>query len=167
MIRYVNGDVRSQEFNAKHRVIPHCCNDQGLMGSGVAAALVSKWPEVREDYIKHYQSTGRLRLGSIIAVPIPTDDTCVVNMIAQHKTMVCRNEQGTAVAEDGWPPIRYVALMECMNRVNDLINKVHKGDAEIHCPKFGADLAGGEWNAIEGMIHEIWGEHNVTICVYE
>ena len=26
-------------------IIPHCCNDKGVMGAGVALALKKKWPD--------------------------------------------------------------------------------------------------------------------------
>jgi hypothetical protein len=167
MIKYIKGDVRSQSFDAEWRIIPHCCNDQGVMGSGVAAALASKWPEVKDRYVAQYQLAGFLDLGSIVPVPIMEDKTIVVNMIGQHKTMVRLNDKGIAVGDDGWPPIRYSALLECMRRTGVMIEQVCKDDVEIHCPKFGSDLAGGEWNAIEGMIHEMWGKHKIIICVYE
>ena len=34
---------------------------------------------------------------------------------------------------------------------------------EIHCPKFGSGLAGGNWEFIKDLIEDIWGRYFVTI----
>jgi hypothetical protein len=37
---------------------------------------------------------------------------------------------------------------------------------EIHAPKFGSGLAGGNWNFISDLIEDIWGKYNVFIYNY-
>ena len=51
-LRNVKGDVRNPQISAENEVaiIPHCCNNLGVMGAGVALALKNKWPEVFEIY---------------------------------------------------------------------------------------------------------------------
>lgn len=163
MIETIEGDVRYQPFESVIRYIPHCCNDIGVMGSGVAKALYEEWPAVRHRYLAMPNMVlGEMEIiwGSI--------DTRIANMIGQHKVMVGRDENGIAIGEDGQPPVRYDALRECMNKVaNNIVENQEKGNTcEIHTPKFGADLAGGDWEVIEGMISEIWSPLcRVLVCV--
>lgn len=164
VIEYVVGDVRSQSFDGI-KIIPHCCNDQNLMGSGVAKALYSKWPEVKEKY-----HSGKMELGKTSVAVIRKDSTIVVNMIAQHGVMVKRNERGIAVGEDGRPPIRYEALVQAMKMVKYHIKKCIENDikVEVHCPKFGCDLAGGDWDIVSTLIEEMWCPLcNVVCCVID
>jgi hypothetical protein len=34
---------------------------------------------------------------------------------------------------------------------------------QIHAPKFGCGLAGGNWNFISELINDIWGKFFVTV----
>ena len=38
---------------------------------------------------------------------------------------------------------------------------------EIHCPKFGSGLAGGNWNFISDLIDDVWGRYNVTVHILD
>jgi hypothetical protein len=37
---------------------------------------------------------------------------------------------------------------------------------EIHCPKFGSGLAGGNWDFISNLIEDIWSKYHVTVYNY-
>jgi hypothetical protein len=37
---------------------------------------------------------------------------------------------------------------------------------EIHCPKFGSGIAGGNWNFISDLIQDIWGSYDVFVYTY-
>ena len=52
MIEYISGSVLDQLCQAHYKLIPHCCNDIGLMGSGVAKVISDKFPEVKTQYLK-------------------------------------------------------------------------------------------------------------------
>jgi len=161
-VEYIEGDVRSQSFESDYRYIPHCCNDIKAMGSGVAYALLNKWPIVRHKYLEMDQELGK------VGIAICSNDTVVFNMIAQHGVMSGRDENGTAVGDDGKPPIRYDALEKCMNKISlGLQMTIESGKTcEIHCPKFGSDLAGGDWDVIEKMIIDKWLPFcRVLVCV--
>lgn len=159
-IEYIVGDVRSQPFETTKRLIPHVCNDLGRMGAGVAKALYTKWPKVKE-----YYTSSVIILGDAQVVPVE-EDTIVFNMIAQHSVMVKRDGDGVAVAEDERPPIRYAKLVSAMELVS--LYAGDKPDAEIHCPMFGCDLAGGDWRIVQALIKEIWCPRMpVKVCVIE
>jgi len=90
----------------------------------------------------------------------------IVNMVAQSSTIG---------ANPGSKPIRYEALVSCMGHVRnycvrrnaELLGKCTNKPAEIHCPKFGSDRAGGTWEFIEELIAELWLAHDIPVTVYE
>ena len=82
-------------------------------------------------------------------------------MIAQNGTPSDRNAR----------PINYLGLVKSMNTLGRFIrsetgflNKTEK--VEIHAPKFGSGLAGGNWYFINDLIEDIWGDFNVYIYNY-
>lgn len=83
------------------------------------------------------------------------------NMIAQNGTPNPKNNR----------PIDYLALVKSMASLSNYI-KHNTGftqkteSVEIHAPKFGSGLAGGNWNFITDLIEDIWGDYNVYIYNY-
>jgi hypothetical protein len=144
-INYVDGDA-TQPQGEGIKFIIHCCNDIGAWGAGFVLALSKRWSKPEEYYraLRHYH------LGATQNVQVE-DDIYVINMIGQH---------GVGPDSDGNPPVRYVALMQCLEQVNQ--DAEHVG-ASVHCPKFGSDLAGGDWNVIETILKEIM---TVPVTVY-
>lgn len=167
-IESVVGDVRNQPFE-DHRIIIHCCNDMGAMGAGVAKALYTKWPAVKARYVHDVELYGQLYLGDVQYVEAD-DDTTVMNMIGQHSTMVGRDENGTAVASDGYPPVRYWALAHALQKV-DSYCRINDGTFELHFPMFGCDLAGGNWDIVSTLIEEAFRDNpkvtRLLLCTIE
>jgi hypothetical protein len=54
-----------------------------------------------------------------------------------------------------------VSLAYYIDHNTGFLNKTEK--VEIHCPKFGSGLAGGNWAFIEDLIEDIWGKYSVTV----
>jgi hypothetical protein len=169
-LRNVEGDATTpQTTHAKEiALIPHCCNNGvngngiGVMGAGVALALRKKWPQVYTEYkIMENRDRGGLtnRLGDNSYAKIG-NHLVVVNMIAQN---------GIA-SESNSIPLKYEALISCMRNIVDYVRMIQKQTSNpvvIHCPKFGSDLAGGDWNFIMELIKEIWLENGIDVVVYE
>lgn len=158
MINYIIGDVRSGDRTSPIVMIPHCCNDDHVIGSGVAGALCEKWPTVRNKYMSSV-----CHLGYVTYVKVDNDKTIIANMIGQHSTMVGRNKNGVAVGEDGRPPVRYAALANAMGSVAGWLERFDH-ECEVHCPMFGCDLAGGNWDFVSELIEEIWCPHSKVTC---
>lgn len=151
-------------------VIPHVCNDLGLWGAGFVLALTRafgpvpeqsylNWSKGKKDspaekkFIKYSNKLGGFELGETQFVKVNTT-LVIANMVGQ---------QGVRT-DSPRPPIRYGALGRCMRSVRE----VAKGaKAEIHCPMFGSDLAGGKWEVISEMILEEWTDHGINVTVYE
>ena len=151
-IKYINGDVRCPSQNG-YKLIIHCCNDIGAMGAGVALSIAKKWPIVKQAYRNwHKDQPQSFKLGEIQRVPVE-EDISVVNMIGQH---------GIGF-KDGKPPIRYEAIRECLKKVCNICKKFN---CSVHAPKFGSDLAGGNWDIIEQIINEELIEKDIEVIVY-
>ena len=86
-------------------------------------------------------------LGEIQCVKI-NDNLSVVNMIAQ-RGVSWMNES---------PPIRYDALEKCLNQIEI---------KEVHMPRIGCGLAGGNWNEIEKIICRTLLAKGCTVYVYD
>ena len=105
ILKNVKGNVCEPQIGENDvPVIPHCCNNLGVMGAGVALALKKKWPGV---FL--YYSRSSMELGTIsfwmeftdeIEPPLRTPKVCVVNMIGQEGTVSANNTK----------PVKYWAL---------------------------------------------------------
>ena len=175
-INVIQGDVTTPQTEQQTTIIiPHVVNDLGIMGAGVALALRKKWNAVFKYYYGYIldQTLGledeelksaRLALLGKLAAPgvglIGVEENIfVANMIAQNEVISNVNQR----------PLRYDALVSCMNLIKDTIQKgrIKYGDVEIHTPKFGSDLAGGNWDFILELIEDIWIQNNINVIVYE
>jgi hypothetical protein len=138
-------------------VIPHVCNNVGLFGAGFAAAIRKLYPIVATNF----ELLGRkTRLGYVQYVSVMKDqeylhELIFANMIAQNGT----------ISQNNLRPLNYEALVKCMIDVRNYIQKLDKEKIQIHCPKFGSGLAGGNWQFIEYLISDIWKE--LPVCVYK
>lgn len=134
MITYVTGDL----LGANQKVIVHGCNNRGIMGSGVAAQIRAKWPNVYEVYALKHRVFG-LDLGDVI--PVATmDGKIIVNAVTQD-----------GFGRDGRRYVDYAAIERCFVTIND---RVHGWEVtEIALPRIGAGLGGGDWTIIEGIIN--------------
>lgn len=155
MITYLKGDATQpqRKDNNTKVIIPHICNDLGLWGAGFVLALSKRWKQPEQDY----RSLSDYKLGRVLLTDCG-DNIIVANMIAQHGVKPKFHPAGLSRIDQ---PIRYNSLRECLNSVNLLAVSI---GAEIHAPKFGAGLAGGDWLTIEKIINE---EITVPMYVYE
>jgi len=140
-LKYRHGDLFANIPAEGTVIVPHICNDVYVMGSGFVVPLKRRWPVVEQKYM-----IDKPGLGQVQFVDVHKDDhgkVIVANMVAQRST----------VRPDNPKPIKYLALAKCMDEVGDL---ARTENAEIHCPLFGAGLAGGNWDFIEELICELW-----------
>jgi hypothetical protein len=148
LITYVKGDA-TYPAGPGTKVICHVVNDIFRWGRGFVLALSKRWSEPEAAY---RAAAGKMVLGQIQSVRV-AHDIIVVNMMAQHGVEVV----------DGVPPIRYTALEQCLNKLADMW---HPGYS-LHTCKFGAGLAGGNWQVIEQMITDILCPKNIPVTIYE
>jgi len=84
----------------------------------------------------------------------------IINMIAQHGTISRSMDD-----DPDRPPVRYGALASCLRKVADYVTHLPQG-TQIHAPKFGAGLAGGNWDFIEELIREEWLDMGIPVTIY-
>jgi hypothetical protein len=140
-------------------IIPHVCNNINLFGAGFAAYLSGRLPFVKENFhmLGNKAKLGYVQYISIKKDPVYNYELIIANMIAQNKTINQNNPR----------PLNYEALVRCMIDVKNKImqhQQMYNNKVEIHCPKFGSGLAGGNWNFIEDLILDIW--HDIPVVVH-
>ena len=154
-IEYKTGDLFSDarlSDSTSLIILPHVCNDLGAMGAGFVVPLCKRWPQVKTRYVNHCLYNSKMcipKLGTVHWVWVE-DNVYIANMIAQH---------GIGFDEK---PIRYAALVKCMEEVANFAQKTR----QIIAPKFGAGLAGGNWSFIEELIDEIWVAKNISVTIW-
>jgi len=171
-LKVVEGDVTNPQRTAPNEtvIIVHCCNNLGVMGAGVALALRKKWGKVYnvyQDMFHKYINRNTILLGDVSSTIVEFEPnetigrTYVMNMIGQDGT----------VSKDNPKPVKYTALAKAMSRVFTICDSIALGNPDrkvvIHAPKFGSDLAGGNWDFILELIREIWIEQGIDVVVYE
>jgi hypothetical protein len=154
------------EKNGATVFIPHVCNNIDLFGAGFASDLADQFPSVKADYhmlgktfLKN--NFGYCQIIKVLEEPRHKQKLYIVNMIAQNGIKSKNNPR----------PLNYYALAKSMGAMSSFILSntgfLNKSEnIEIHCPKFGSGLAGGNWNFINDLIHDIWGRYNVTVHLF-
>ena len=157
-IKYIKGDA-TEPIGEGKKIICHVCNDENKWGAGFVLALSKKWKEPESAY--RLWSSRRLdlpfKLGEVQFVEVE-DDIMVANMIGQH---------GVGF-HNGVPPIRYEAIRGCLQKVVGLVKELAKeNEVSVHCPRFGAGLAKGNWSTIEEIIKSTLCENDIQVTVYD
>jgi O-acetyl-ADP-ribose deacetylase (regulator of RNase III) len=174
-ITYVKGDA-TDPTGAATRIIVHICNDIGGWGKGFVTAISNKWKQPEAAYRDwftqqelvptetmrfekvesrdKYLNEKKFELGNVQFVKV-TDDIWVANMLAQRDTKPDK---------DGIPPIRYIFVAQCLERVKQF---ARKQQASVHMPRIGCGLAGGQWAEIEPIINKELIAHEIETTVYD
>lgn len=158
-------EYTSEQFNNVNNktsiIVPHVCNNINVFGAGFAAGVASHYPIVKENYHLLGNHFLKNNLGYTQFIQVAKNNyghkLIFANMIAQNGTINKNNPR----------PLHYGALVKSMYRVSNYINENFDSEqpTQIHCPKFGCGLAGGDWNFISHLIEDIW--HNHTIFIYD
>lgn len=157
----INDRINAQS-NSATVIVPHVCNNCNGFGAGFAGQVADKYPEVKANF---HMLGNQAKLGHVQYVTsnksgIDKNRIIFANMIAQNGIISRSNAR----------PLNYGALVYCMNDIRLFVkkylqqNEVNK--IEIHAPKFGSGLAGGNWNFISYLIEDIWYDLDVIIYNY-
>lgn len=145
-------------------IIPHVCNNINAFGAGFAAAVDREYPIAKANYHMLGSAFLKNNLGHVQIVEVDQSKKydhklLIANMICQNGL---RNSKNTR-------PLNYYYLVKCMAQIGQYINTFTKKDPslkiEIHAPKFGSGLAGGNWNFIKCLIEDMW--NNYQVYIYE
>lgn len=144
---YIQKDITT----VTHGIIMQGVNCQNVMGSGVAKAIYTKWPVVKEAY--HSMPKGRQQLGGTQEVDVG-EGLVVINCWTQEYY----GNDGKRYA-DIWSLAKALECAVSMTRVLEL---------PYYMPKIGSDRGGLDWEdevvpVIEAVEKEF--EIEITICV--
>lgn len=157
---YVKNIVKAGN-NGSSIIVPHVCNNVNTFGAGFAGAVSNHYPIVRENYYLLGSSFLKNNLGYVQYIDVYRDPIfghrlIFANMIAQNGIISKQNTR----------PLNYLALAKSMVSVSKFVQQYFSNDSkvQIHAPKFGSGLAGGNWNFIEELIKDIWT--NIPVHIY-
>lgn len=153
-----------ERINSKEKgcsvIVPHVCNNVNAFGAGFASDVAQKFPEVKINFhmLGNKAKLGQVQFVSVVKEPTYKHEIIFANMIAQNKLLSKENPR----------PLNYAALVHSMNEVRIYANELQKKysestNVEIHAPKFGSGLAGGNWDFISCLIQDIWSDIPVYI----
>ena len=151
MIKIIDGNL----FNSRANIICHKCNCQGIMGSGVAAEVKKRYPNVfqkyREDYIN-----GKLQLG-YVCFATARQDQVVANMCGQDK-----------FGYDGVVYTNYEQLQKCLDSVKEYATYEYDKRPVIAFPYLmSCYRGGGDWNVVYKMIEDTFADFDVEIWRFQ
>lgn len=155
------------ENNGATIFVPHICNNVDSFGAGFAVHVADRYSTVKADYhmlgktfLKN--NPGYTQVIKVFEEPKYKYKIFFANMIAQNGIITKNNPR----------PINYAFLVKSMIGLSSYIQtksgiSENNENVEIHCPKFGSGLAGGNWNFISDLIEDIWlPRYSVTVYEY-
>lgn len=166
-IEYVKKDITTTTLG----VIAHGVNCQQAMGSGVALAIMTKWPTIRESYMKI--SPGKQNLGTVDFVDVDPFGLLPVRHDPENDDLLgkdlvvanCFTQE--FYGADGRKYADVNAVSKCLENVYSY--------ADAFClpvvmPQIGCGLAGLDWEADLVPIINQYDEHysrvDTTICLW-
>jgi O-acetyl-ADP-ribose deacetylase (regulator of RNase III) len=155
-IEYVIGDATQPKGDGV-KIIAHIVNDTGVWARGFVLALSARWhnPETCYRGWAKGEYDQSFKLGQVQLIEVaPSEQIWVANMLAQHGRFT------TA----GVPPIRYVALKDCLEH---LAASALSRKASVHMPRIGCGLAGGKWDIVGPMVEECLARLDIPVTVYD
>lgn len=167
IFNYSNQDIFKasiETVNAKENgstvFIPHVCNNVNVFSAGFADAVAQYFPIVKENFhLLTKPSLGQNQNISVLNNKQYGHELIIVNMIAQNGVYSNKNIR----------PLNYGALAFCMTELRNFARNIRKNkdfaNVEIHAPKFGSGLAGGDWRFISEMINDIWIGFNIFVHI--
>ena len=156
-IKYVKGDAVEALKNGEVDFLVHCCNAQGVMGSGIAKQIKKEFPDAYNVYRQSYIRKQKLPLGSI------TYSDGVFNLVGQEY-----------YGYDGKRYMNYGAIAKGFNHIKAILmaGGFEKGLLAIHDKanytiaipyKFACDRAGGDWDIVLELITVLLGPYDIKI----
>ena len=168
MIAYETKDITSTTLG----VVAHGVNCQGAMGSGVALAIMRKWPEIRESYMRY--KPGRHLLGSVDFVDV--DPFHLLNNEERFDASGYPQPYDLVVANcftqefyggDGRKYADEEAVAKCLANVYAYADIY---ELPVVLPQIGCGLAGLDWEAdlvpIINSLDEKFSRVDTTICLW-
>lgn len=141
-------------------VVPHVCNNVNAFGGGFTADIVKHYPIVKENY--HMLGNVFLKNNPGYVQFVVADSDPEYGHTLVFANMICQN--GLKSLSNA-RPLNYFSLCKSMSLVSRYIKQnFEDAKVQIHAPKFGCGLAGGNWDFISELIKDIW--NNIPTFIY-
>jgi O-acetyl-ADP-ribose deacetylase (regulator of RNase III) len=150
MINFVKGDATKAVSSSGSPVaIAHVCNNLGGWGKGFVLSLSAMNPAPERPYRASF-SKGHPRpvLGDVQIITL-SPKLVVANLISQDGY----------VSKSRRRALNYDALTTCLTDLNERL----AASFEIHMPRIGAGLAGGDWDQVEKIIETTLASRQVVV----
>lgn len=147
-ITVVKGDL----LQAAEDAIGHGCNCRKTMGSGVAKAIRSKWPQAYAADLEFDKAAGRNKIGMFTTAQ--GSGKQIYNIYTQVDYL-----------PRGIDHFQYVGFE--MGLKNVMTHMKQNGLKSLALPKIGAGLAGGDWQDIKKIIVKVSDAEGVPVTIYE
>lgn len=151
-IKYLKGDATKPQSEDGQGIIAHVCNDVGGWGAGFVTAISKKWPQPESEYRK--LSKNKRKVGNVQFIVVGPN-LVVANMVGQN---------GLKFNEFGVPAVNYAAIEITMDKVCKMADSM---GVDVHIPRIGCGLAGGDWELMEFILNRIVREYKCHIYVYD
>lgn len=145
LINIKNGNL----LEATEDIIGHQVNCRGVMGSGVAKQIRSKYPGVFSKYTDLVSHT-------------------VFKISLLGECQLCHTEDGAIAnlfGQDGYGKngvhTDYTSLYHALCLLHDYCKECGKSVALPY--GMGCGLGGGDWNVVYDIIHEVFSDYEVTL----
>lgn len=154
MITYVNGCLIDALDTGKVSAIAHQANCFNTMKSGVAKAIVERWPAVAEAD----QATKKGdpdKLGTLSFTPVLCDDCEIRPVFNLYGQYTYGREKGVIYTD-------LKALGNAFHQMKLFLDSI--GIKRVGLPKLGAGLGGAKWEDVESAI--ITELHGLDVTIY-
>lgn len=147
MVTLVNGNL----LNSTTEIIVHQVNCKGVANAGLAKKIMAKYPE----NLVMYKNLCKRKdedtlLGTVLCVECH-DGKIVANLFGQKE-----------FGRDGRQYTRHGALEKAMKQLREFM--IERGHKSIAFPyKMSCGLGGGDWEIVEGLIKEHFGDFDCYI----
>lgn len=135
-----------------NKIIVQLLNTSGGMGFGFGKSMGTKWPASKQTVLRWKEDKKNYKLGSCKLTKL-NEDTYVFQMIAQEGLF----------EKNGVIPLKYDVLSNCLKKLSIVSIDL---SASIHMPQIGAGQAKGDWNIIQGMIHDELVVKGILTSIY-
>lgn len=139
--------------NVTEGFILHGCNAQGVMGSGVAKIVRSRYPVAYDKYQRHHAFYG-LPLGKVIPAWV-NDNLIILNGITQN-----------LYGRDGQPYVDYDALQAVFDASVIIAGSNIIPCTDLHMPLVGGGLGGGDPDLIIEMMQDTFSKVNIIVTLW-
>ena len=155
-LHFVTGDA-TLPLGTRPAIVAHIVNRGGRWGSGFVVAVSRRWKTPEREYRDLDRAYAERQLY------IPLGLVQLVQVEEGERPVWVANMVGQLTPGEATPPIRYDAVTACLRELTGIAQRL---DADVHMPRIGSGLAGGDWTTIEGIIQRNLA-NAVTTFVYD